>query len=75
MLVTKKKMGEFSGYLGEIIAIQQKSIETQNEALTHLGNAVSDLTALVQLQNTRLDSLEEHNTYKELIGKTFKGDT
>jgi len=75
MLVTKKKMGEFSGYLGEIIAIQQKSIETQNEALTHLGNAVSDLAALVQLQNTRLDSLEGHSTYKELIGKTFKGDT
>lgn len=75
MLVTNKKMREFAGYLGEAMTIQQESIEAHNEALTHIGSALKDLNTLVQLQNTRIESLEsrQSGSYVELIGKTFKG--
>jgi len=71
MLVTDKKLKLFADGILEVVQANHHNVSMLQEALTHLGSAVTDMNSLLQLQEARIELLESDKSkrYEELTEK------
>jgi len=59
--VSRKIFRETVEDIANIVSIHHENVNTLQEALVHLGDAVQEMNKLIEVQNARLNLLEQES--------------